>query len=128
MSLIILLQPLGDLRFSRGQLVISLTGRWKSRRKWGVLTSLALTRQVGPTNGTSQGMTGCLFGGENNQVVGFHVGKTRVPGAFEIADTGTGIRWRYDLRKSSEAVVESTSDRMRSAMAFKSVSNLLFQI
>jgi len=63
---------------------------------------------------------------ENNRVVGFCVGKTGVPGAFEIEDTGTGIRWRYDLGSSSEAV-DSYSDRLRSTTAFKTFSNLLVQ-
>ena len=62
---------------------------------------------------------------EGPQVVGFKVGNTRVPGAFEIELSNVGIRWRYELGPSSEAAVGPSSNRVRNALAFKTVSNLL---
>ena len=40
---------------------------------------------------------------DNQKVIGFRVGKTRVPGSFKFEDTDMGIRWRYDLGNSLDS-------------------------
>lgn len=67
------------------------------------------------------------MGKQQGTVVGFQVGNNRVPGSFEIDDSDTWIRWRYAQPKSFPAASKFSSDRTRSLLAFRKVSNLLLE-
>lgn len=50
-----------------------------------------------------------------------------MPGSFDIEETKTGIRWRYSKADKLNICEESISDRVKSNLAFKSVSALFIQ-